>query len=243
MTTTAPFGSWESPITAADTVAGIVRFSEIQHDDGTLYWLEGRPSEGGRNALVRRLPDGTIEDVLAETANVRTMVHEYGGGAYLAAGGTVIYSEFADQRLYGRGGDASEALTGEPPRPRSVRYADAVAGPDGSIICVRESHAEEGEAINQLVRVESDGAVAVVASGSDFYSSPRLSPNGALLAWVEWNHPNMPWDGTRLVLASASDTSQCAVVSGGPSESIVQPEWAPDGTLVFASDRSGWWNL
>ena len=243
MTITAPFGSWESPINAADTIAGIVRFSEVQYDHGTLYWLEGRPSEGGRNALVRRRSDGTIEDVLAETANVRTMVHEYGGGAYLADG-AVTYSEFSDQRLYRLEGDGEPVpLTPEPPRPTALRYADAIAAPDGSLICVRETHQEEGEAVNELVATAADGASRVIASGSDFYSSPRFSPNGAQIAWIEWSHPNMPWDGTRLVVAAAKDPSDRTVVAGGTAESIVQPEWAPDGTLVFASDRSGWWNL
>jgi dipeptidyl aminopeptidase/acylaminoacyl peptidase len=242
MIITAPFGSWQSPISAADTVSGVVRFSELQYHDGVLSWLEGRPSEGGRNALVRRLPDGTIEDVLPATANVRTMVHEYGGGAYRLAG-SVIYSEFTDQRLYRLGEDGPFPLTGEPPRPRSVRYADVIALPDGPLLCVRETHPDTGEAVNDLVRVREDGTITPVAAGSDFYSSPRLSPNGALLTWVEWNHPNMPWDGTRLVLADADDPSRCTVVAGGDEESVVQPEWAPDGTLVFASDRSGWWNL
>ncbi|RLE20301.1 MAG: S9 family peptidase, partial [Actinobacteria bacterium] len=127
MTTTATFGSWESPISADDTVAGIVRFSDIQYDDGTLYWLESRPSEGGRTVLVRRLLDGTIEEVLPGTSNVRTMVHEYGGGAYLAGGGEIFYSEFADQRVYHLGSDGVvSSLTAESTRPSASRYGNAV---------------------------------------------------------------------------------------------------------------------
>ena len=243
MATIAPFGSWESPVSAADTVAGIVRFSEIQYDAGTLYWVEGRPSEGGRNALVRRRPDGVIEDVLPESTNVRTMVHEYGGGSYLVDGGVVHYAEFTDQRLYRHEGDSSLPLTEEPPSPRAVRYADVISGPEGAVICVRETHSEEGEAINELVTISASGTQEVVASGSDFYSSPRLSPDGARLAWIEWNHPNMPWDGTRLVVANAADPTDRSVIAGEEDESIVQPEWTPDGDLVFASDRTGWWNL
>ncbi len=243
MTTTAPFGSWESPITAADTVAGVVRFSDIQYDDGTLYWLESRPSEGGRSVLVRRLPDRTIDEVLAETANVRTMVHEYGGGAYLASDGAVIYSDFADQRLYGVQGGAAIPITPEPPRPMALRYGDAIPGADGSLICVRETHPDDGEATNELVSVDLDGTATVIASGSDFYSSPRISMDRTKIAWIEWSHPNMPWDGTRLIVADFEDLTDRTIVAGGPDESIVQPEWTWDGILVFASDRTGWWNL
>jgi len=244
MTTTAPFGSWESPIDAADTVAGVVRFSDIQYDDGTLYWLESRPSEGGRTVLVRRLVDGTIEEVLPGTSNVRTMVHEYGGGAYLAGDGEIFYSEFTDQRVYHLGSDGVvSSLTAESTRPSASRYGDAVRSPDGSLICVRETHPEDGEATNELVSIEFDGTVTVIASGSDFYSSPRISMDGTRLAWIEWSHPNMPWDGTRLVVADMEDLTDRAVIAGGSDESIVQPEWTWDGALVFASDRTGWWNL
>lgn len=244
MSTTAPYGSWQSPVGAADTVADIVRFSDLQYDDGSLYWLESRPSEGGRTALVRRTDDGTIGDVLPDTVNLRTMAHEYGGGAYRADSGDLVYSEFTDQRLYRVTPDGSTTpLTSEPPRPRSVRFADSVRLFDGSLIAVRESHPAEGEAVNELVLIRTDGTVDVIASGSDFYSTPRLSPDNTRLAWIEWDHPNMPWDGTRLVVADVESTAACTVVAGGDDESIVQPEWAPDGTLVFASDRTGWWNL
>ena len=243
MSTIAPFGSWESPIGAADTVAGIVRFSDIQYDDGTLYWLESRPSEQGRTVLLRRSSDGTEKELLSDTANVRTMVHEYGGAAYLARDGEITYSEFTDQRLYRMTCDVATPLTPEPPRPMSVRFGDAVCGNDGSIICVRESHSSEGEATNELVRIDAHGGATVIASGSDFYSSPRISPDGKQLAWIEWSHPNMPWDGTRLVVADAADPANRTVVAGGPDESIVQPEWTADGSLLFVSDRTGWWNL
>jgi dipeptidyl aminopeptidase/acylaminoacyl peptidase len=244
MTTIAPFGSWKSPIGAADTVAGIVRFSDIQYDDGTLYWLESRPSDGGRTALVRRLLDGTIEEVLPATSNVRTMVHEYGGGAYRADDGQIFYSEFTDQRVYHFGSDGVVSpLTAESIRPSATRYGDAARSPGGSLIYVRETHPEDGEAINELVSIEFDGEETVIASGSDFYSSPRVSKDGSRLAWVEWSHPNMPWDGTRLVVAGMEDPADRAVIAGGSEESIVQPEWTWNGHLIFASDRTGWWNL
>jgi dipeptidyl aminopeptidase/acylaminoacyl peptidase len=244
MVTTAPYGSWASPISAADTVAGIVRFSDIQFTNGSLFWLELRPSEGGRAVLVRRGADGRIGEVLPGTTNVRTMVHEYGGGAYRAGPDGVVFSEFADQRLHRADGRGEiRAVTAEPPMSNSIRYADGVAGPGNTLICVRETHPAEGEAMNDLVSIGPDGAISVLSSGSDFYSSPRVSNDGSRLAWIEWSHPNMPWDETRLVVADLAQPADRRVVAGGPSESVVQPEWAPDGTLVFVSDRSGWWNL
>jgi dipeptidyl aminopeptidase/acylaminoacyl peptidase len=244
MSITAPYGSWESPVGAADTVADIVRFSDLQYDDGLLYWLESRPSEGGRSVLVRRTDDGAIEEVLPETVNVRTMAHEYGGAAYRVESEDLVYSEYTDQRMYRVMPDGStEPLTPEPPRGQSVRFADAVRLADGSLIAVRESHPVEGEAVNELVIVGANGVVEVIASGFDFYSTPRVSPDGSRIVWIEWDHPNMPWDGTRLVVANAANPGDRMVVAGGGDESIVQPEWAPDGTLVFASDHTGWWNL
>lgn len=244
MNTSAPYGSWESPVSAADTVADAVRFSDIQYDEGPLYWLEMRPSEGGRTALVRRRPDGTIGEPLPASTNVRTTVHEYGGGAYRAGSRGFVYSEFSDQRLYRVDLDGGVTpLTPEPPRPLSVRHADLAPFVNDSLIGIRETHPAEGEAINELVAIHADGAVNVVASGSDFYASPRMSQDGSRLVWIEWDHPDMPWDGTRLVVADALNPDDRTVVAGGPDESVVQPEWAPDGTLVFASDRTGWWNL
>ena len=241
MSATAPFGTWKSPISAADTVAGVVRFSDIQYDDGALYWLEGRPTEGGRSVLVRRRVDGTVDEPLGDDVNVRTMVHEYGGGAYLAHSGDVVYSEFDDQRLYRLGSEA--AMTSQPDRERAVRYADATGLIDGSILCVRETHPTSGEAANELVRIDVDGKETVIATGADFYASPSVSIDEETIAWVEWDHPNMPWDDTRLVVASLADPLDAAVVAGGPGESVLQPTWDDDGSLVFISDRTGWWNL
>jgi dipeptidyl aminopeptidase/acylaminoacyl peptidase len=239
--TTAPHGTWESPISAGDTVGGVVSFGLIQHDDDDLYWLEGRPSEGGRQVLVRRAADGEIADVTPAPINVRTLVHEYGGGAYIADQGRVVYSEFSDQRLRGIG---SDPLTEEPPTARAWRYADARMLPSGSIVCVGENH-QHGEPVNDIALVDNSGAMSVLTSGRDFYSNPRPSPDGARLLWLEWDHPNMPWDGTELMVGSLVDGALRDVerIAGGPEDSIFQPEWGPGGEIVYVSDRTGWWNI
>ena len=246
MATVAPFGSWESPISAADTVAGVVGFMEPAVDGGDLYWIEARPAEAGRQVLVRRSTDGSVTDLTRGPISVRTSVHEYGGGAYVVRDGTVIYSRFSDQRLYRLDGTADAApITPEPPRPMSLRYADAALLPDGRIVCIRESHPAAGEAVNEVVAIDPDGdaEIEVVASGRDFYAAPRVSPDGDRLSWLEWDHPNMPWDGTEMVVAPMASPREAERIAGSATESIAEPKWAPDGRLVFASDRSGWWNL
>ena len=228
-------------MSAADTVGGVVDFGMIAVDGADLYWVEGRPSEGGRQVLVRRDANGRVSDLTAAPVNVRTRVHEYGGGAFLVGGGRVAYSEFSDQRLHLLG---SGPITPEPGSPAALRYADGTFLPDGAIVCVRESHGE-GEPVNEIVRVgPTPGEVTVLATGRDFYSNPRPSHDGQQLLWLEWDHPNMPWDGTSLMTATmtADGLVDQRQIAGGPEESIFQPEWAPDG-IVFVSDRTGWWNL
>ncbi|MCI0679360.1 MAG: prolyl oligopeptidase family serine peptidase [Actinobacteria bacterium] len=238
---TSPYGTWKSPLSAADTIGGVVAFGLVQVDGEDVYWLEGRPEDGGRQVLVRRDAGGRIEDMTPAPTYVRTLVHEYGGGAYVAGGGRVVYSELSDQRLYelGRG-----PLTEEPAVPRGWRYADARLLPDGSIVCVGESHTH-GEAMNDLALITPTGEMTVLTRGRDFYSNPRPSADGSRLLWLEWDHPNMPWDGTELMTGRLVDGSLTEVtkVAGGVDESIFQPEWAPDGGIVFVSDRTGWWNL
>jgi dipeptidyl aminopeptidase/acylaminoacyl peptidase len=237
-----PYGTWKSPISAADTVGGVVDFGLIALDGEDLYWVEGRPSEGGRQVLVHRDREGRIADVTDPPINVRTKVHEYGGGAYLVGNGQVAYSDFADQRLYLHG---SGPITPEPDTPGALRYADGRFLADGGIVCVRESH-REGEPVNEIVRVDPvSQTVSVLATGRDFYSNPRPSPDGERLLWLEWDHPNMPWDGTTLMTATIEGEQliDSEVLAGGPEESVFQPEWAPDGGILFVSDRTGWWNL
>ena len=242
----APYGSWKSPITSDLIVAKSIGLSEVTFDGDDVYWLEMRPSEGGRYVVVRRSPDGQTADVTPPGFNARTRVHEYGGGAYVADEGVVFFSNFADQPLY-------RQRPGEEPRPitpdADLRYADGtVARARNRLICVREDHTGEAEAVNTICAVDLDNRAeqAVLVSGSDFYASPRLSPDGARLAWVAWDHPNMPWDETTLWVADVNDDGSLGEphrIAGGDGESVVQPEWSPDGTLYFASDRTDWWNL
>jgi dipeptidyl aminopeptidase/acylaminoacyl peptidase len=248
MPTVAPYGSWRSPIEPATVAAGGRRLaSPVLAADGAVWWAEGRPAEGGRVVLMRRPRDGEPEEVTPAGFNVRTRVHEYGGGAWALAGeDLVLFSNFADQRLYRqRLGEGPVAITQEPATPAALRYADCRVLPGGrSAVCVREIHGE-GEAENQIVSLSLDGSgePAVLAAGRDFYSFPRVSPDGAQLAWTCWDHPDMPWDGTELWLAPLDDVGEASLVAGGPEESVFQPEWDPQGRLHFVSDREGWWNL
>ena len=241
----APYGIWKSPITSDLIVAETIRLGGVSFDGADIYWLEGRPTEGGRNVLVRRTADGNTTDVTPAPFNVRTRVHEYGGGAYLVDRGTIYFSNFADQRIYRQTGAQPEPLTPESAR----RYADAILDRQRDrLICVCEDYTQAGqEPKNTLVTVDLEtGAVQELVQGSDFYSSPRLSPDGSQLAWISWNHPNMPWDSTELWLAQIEadgSLNDAQRIAGGVDESIGEPRWSPHGQLYFQSDRTGWWNL
>ncbi len=250
----APFGTWKSPISSDLIVGEMIRLGQATLDGDDTYWSEGRPAEGGRNVLVRRTPDGQIQDVTPAGFNVRTLAHEYGGGAFLVAGGVVYFANFTDQRVYRQrlqddgGWSEPEPIT----PPNGLRYADFVLDRTRNrLICVCEDHSHakaDNDADNTLVAVPLDGfgEAVTLTSGNDFYSSPRLTPDGKGLAWLTWNHPNMPWDGTELWVGDfAPDGSMANTqrVAGGPDESIFQPEWSPEGVLYYISDSSGWWNL
>src|SRR5262245_25763578 len=246
----APFGSWKSPITSALLTSSGIGFSELHFSNGKLYWLESRPDEGGRVVIVRSSFQGTSMDVLPPSFNARTRAHEYGGGAYFVHRDTVFFSNFKDQRLYRYESVGSpNALTSEPPSAASLRYADGRATPDGKwIVCVRERHEEGREATNEIVVMPADGAgtARVIQSGYDFYSFPRIRADGMKLTWNCWRHPQMPWDGTELWTADLNpdgSVSNTRHVAGSTTESVMQPEWSPDGSLFFISDRTGWWNL
>ena len=248
--TTAPCGSWASPITASLITSREVSLAEPRFSAGSLYWLEGRPLEGGRVVLASRGDDGSVRDVVDGKANVRTRVHEYGGGAYFLHGKSVFFSDYRSQRIYRQDpGTDPRPLTPAPSSAAEYRYADGCVSPDGRwIFCVREIQAEKQPVVNDIVLLPSDGSSnpRSIISGTDFYSFPRVSPDGSKLLWTSWNHPRMPWDGTELYSARLDDTGSVfdqRLIAGGKDESIFQPEWAPDGSIFFASDRTGWWNL
>jgi dipeptidyl aminopeptidase/acylaminoacyl peptidase len=241
-----PYGCWKSPITSDSIVAATIGLGGVAIDGTDIYWLEGRPSEGGRNVLVRKTADGKIADINPAPFNVRTRVHEYGGGSCLIVDRTIYFCNFADQRIYKQLPESNpEALTAE----SKQRYADLILDRSRNrLICVCEDHEREGsEPDNYLVGIDlSSGTVTKLVSGDDFYTSPRLSPDGSQLAFVSWNHPNMPWDETKLWLAKINDhgslgATEC--VAGGENQSVGEPKWSPAGKLYFSSDRTGWWNL
>jgi dipeptidyl aminopeptidase/acylaminoacyl peptidase len=246
MANVSSYGAWKSPITAELVAGGEVGLEQIRVDGDDIYWIERRPQEGGRKVVVRRTVDGAVADVTPVGFNARTRVHEYGGGDYAVLNRRVVFANFTDQRLYVQEFDSAP----KPLTPQAaLRYADGQIDPRRNVLyCVREDHCGPGEAVGSLVRLDlsKEGTGTIVSSGNDFYSSPRLSPNGSRLAWLAWNHPNMPWDGTELWVGKLSDDGAIIEkerVAGGLDESICQPEWSPDGMLYFVSDRTGWWNL
>jgi dipeptidyl aminopeptidase/acylaminoacyl peptidase len=246
----APYGAWVSPFKIERLTDRVVFLIEPQVVDGVRWWLEGRPDEGGRQALVRREADGSLTRMTPDGFNTRSRVHEYGGAAYLVSGDLVVVSDFGTGRLNRvvRPGEL-EPLTPE----KQWRFADAIHDASRNrLIAIREDHepdvvAEHGEWNNELVAIDlSTGDVSVLASGSDFYAAPRLSPDGTTLAWLEWHHPNMPWDGTELRLATiAADGSlpDPRTIAGSRTEWISQPRWSPGGVLHFAAEPTGWMNL
>ncbi|MEZ4863784.1 MAG: prolyl oligopeptidase family serine peptidase [Caldilineaceae bacterium] len=245
-----PYGAWRSPISGELLAASGISLAYLQVDGEDTYWVEGRPLENGRYVIVRRTPDGVITDLTPPGYNARTLVHEYGGGMYTVHQGVVYFANFADQRLYRQApGQTPEPITSAPAAPRALRYADGRVTPDGRwLICVQEAHRADGAVVNELVAIPTDGSASpkVISSGYDFYAAPRIRPDGAQLAWLAWNHPLLPWDGTELWVAdldAAGMLHNARHVAGSADESIFQPEWRADGVLHFVADRTNWWNL
>lgn len=257
----ASYGSWRSPITAELIVKGSIGLGQIEVEGDHLYWTEGRPAEGGRSAIVHRDPNGVIKDLIPAPFNARSRVHEYGGGSLAVDQGVVYFVNFADQRIYtvkiqaGANSETNPEMNPEIKAPIALteagnyRYADiAIDRPRQRLIAIREDHSLEGEPINTLVAIDlTNGShQQVLASGQDFYSSPALSSDGKYLAWLTWQHPDLPWYNTQLWVAAfdeAGNLEKPQLVAGGKDESIFQPEWGAEGSLYFVSDRSNWWNL
>lgn len=246
MATTAPFGSWQSSITADMLVARTIRIFDVKLVDNQVYWVEMRPEEGGRHALMRRTVSGKPKELTPQPYNVRTRVHEYGGNAFGVWDNEVIFTDFQDQSLHLCSKGTVDSLL--PPNP--CRYADFAVDPASRrVYAVREDHSVPNtEATNTLVLLDlaNPGSEAVIAAGHDFYSSPCLHPDRNQLAWLAWNHPAMPWDETELWTADLDENgevieSRC--VWAEPGMSLFQPAWSPQGALHCVSDVSGWWNL
>jgi dipeptidyl aminopeptidase/acylaminoacyl peptidase len=246
----APYGTWHSPLAAADLASSAISLNYVQVCEGVPYWVESRPSEGGRNVVVTSAGGNAVRELTPPGFNARTRVHEYGGTPYVMSHGTVYFSNFTDQRLHlQRPGETPVALT-----PAGYRYADFEFDTSGRrLFCVREDHTGGGEPKNAIVVLDiavagggSGESENVLFDGSDFVAYPRVSPDGRRIAWIAWNHPNMPWDTTTLYVANltpGSGLSDITAVAGGTEESVVEPRWDLDGTLYFLSDRSNWWNL
>lgn len=259
MASTSPYGSWATPITSAVIVTSAARLREAAVDGNDVLWAESRPEEGGRIQLVRRGAGGRTTELLGSNFNARTAVHEYGGAAWWARDGVVWFANWTDQRLYRIAADSRDpvALTPEPEAPRGDRYADGDLSPDGAqLVCIREHHPAggrgAGDVRNELVVLDPGhpGEPAPIVTGPDFVAHPRFCADGSRLCWLEWDHPDMPWDGTRLKVRALADGGATGarshddlMVAGGPEESVLEPAWQPDGSLVFISDRNGWWNL
>ena len=254
--TTAPYGSWQSPITSDLVTAGSLRLDSIVVDGTDTYWLESRAEEQGRSVIMRCDREGTIAQLTPPNFSVRNRVHEYGGAAYTVHDGQIFFCHDADQCIYqhfpGQAVRLASPVVSNPQQKQAKlrRYADLVIDTKRQrLICVYEDHRSIGmEAFNAIVSINLHDAqdLVILASGSDFYAHPRLSPNGEQLSWISWNHPHLPWDGNALTVATFQADGSLApaqFVAGGDQEAIFQPEWSPAGVLHFVSDRTGWGNL
>ncbi len=256
MTKIAPYGTWKSPIGTDALTAKSISLGPVEAQDGRLFWPESRPAEGGRTTLM--MLEGTPPDsrqkpreLVPAPYNIRSQVHEYGGTAHIIAGNTVYFVNLADQRLYRLPIGETNPVAITPESDTRLRYADLVYDAKRArIICIAELHSADGsEPENRIVAIDCAGEIAepaTLVAGADFYAWPRLDGAGDTLAWVSWNHPNMPWDGTvlfRAPLNAAGKPGAATSVAGGENISIFQPEWSPSGDLHYVSDETGWWNL
>jgi dipeptidyl aminopeptidase/acylaminoacyl peptidase len=247
-----PYGAWPSPISPELVAQRAVAYDAVQVTAGAVYWLETRPSEAGRTVLVRWTPQDGALDAVPATFDVGSRVHEYGGGAYLAADPTLFVVRRDDQRIYRvdlHRDQPPQPITPLPPTPAGLRHGDLRLTPDRRLlVCIREDPQASSAGRSELVALPTDGSSPpwVLAGGHDFYAAPRPSPDGRRVAWLSWDRPQMPWDGSDLWVAELTSDGRLGParhVAGGAEESIVQPEWSSSRELLFVSDRSGWWNL
>jgi dipeptidyl aminopeptidase/acylaminoacyl peptidase len=252
--TIAAYGSWKSPITSDLVTAGSLRLDSIVLDGDDTYWLESRAEEQGRSVIMQCNQQRQITQVTPANLNVRNRVHEYGGAAYLVHDGHIYFCHDADQCIYrqvaGQPLQLASPATQLPKQTKARRYADLMMDERRQrLICVYEDHrSPDMEPINAIVSISlSDPEnLQVLFSGSDFYANPCLSPDGTTLSWLSWNHPQMPWDGNALMIATVQadgSLSSPQLIAGSTNESIFQPQWSPEGILHFISDRTGWGNL
>ena len=244
-----PYGTWASPI-SADLVAGkSLRLGQVQGVGDDLYWTEGRPADSGRITIVHRDEKGGMVDLLPPPYSARSSVHEYGGGELLATASGIYFVNADDQDVYRVEADGTIARLTE---IKGWRFSDlCLDQPHDRLVAVAEIHKEDHDPapVNALasISLQKDqlGTVQLLAEGQDFYASPRLSPDGLTLAWLEWSLPHMPWEDATLKTASlgADGLSEARTIAGGKGTAAFQPAWSADGTLFFVWDQSGWGNL
>jgi dipeptidyl aminopeptidase/acylaminoacyl peptidase len=247
-----PYGEWPSPISAAEATRAVTELSFPAVRDKEVWWQEARPDDGGRTTIMCAGPDGHSQDLLPAPWDARTTVHEYGGQSYLPVPGGFVFANFADQRLHLAADGASAVQPLTPATGSAHRYADLVLSPDRTEVwCVRERH-DGGSVIRSIVAIPLDGsagadggAIRELVSGADFFAFPTPSPDGRHLAWICWDHPQMPWDGTRLLVApiAGGAVGKSKLIMGGPAESVLAPAWRDETSVYAISDSSGWWNL
>ena len=244
----ATFGSWASPITADLLVQQSIGLGDIITTPQRSYWLEMRPNEGGRYVLMSVDSLNHITELTPEPYNVRSKVHEYGGGAFTTSSESIYFTNFKDQRIYkieNNGRDISPISS----ENNATRYADLKLQENLNwLVAVKETHDLSSEPENTIVIIDCNRTYSesTLVSGADFFSSPIISPDGTKLAWIQWNHPNMPWDSTELWTATINQNKELTnitKIAGNSGESVSQPLWSPTNDLFYVSDISGWWNL
>ena len=245
---TKKYGSWESPVKASLIAEGTPRnpLSEILIDKNIIYWIESRPKENGRNVIVMKENNDSPKDILPKEFNARNSVHEYGGGVYSVKNGIIYFTNWDDQRIYKIQDNKIKPITPVSKPNKSIRFADLNISPDEkNLVCVMETH-HQNSVENEIVIIPTDGTSEPksLLKGCDFYSSPRLNKNGTKIAWICWQHPNMPFDSTELHIAdfSSNGVKNHKKIAGGDDESVMQPKWNGN-QLLFISDKTGWWKI